>query len=91
MTEYVTREEVLDILDGAQRTAEITSDYHGALQDAVQRVQKLYAYRPDRTSIWKPTASNSNAIYCEKCEFTTLAYKATKYCPSCGRHMENGK
>lgn len=92
MVEYVTKEEVYDILNEVSMTAMIDGkqDAVDAAQDAIKKVKKLYAVRSNVTSCWKTLGMNREAIFCGNCGFKTMAYKNSLYCPNCGRTMLNG-
>ena len=92
VTEYITKQEVLDILRDEQGQALLNKkeDTVAVLTKAMKRVCRLYAVRPERTALWKVIGQNKEYIYCGGCGFKTLAYKRTKYCPNCGKSMMNG-
>lgn len=92
MVEYVTKQEVFDILNDIQMeaTREEKDDAVHAATEAMKRVKALYAVRSNVFSSWKIIGTNRDVIYCGNCAFKTLAYKNSAYCPNCGRTMMNG-
>lgn len=92
MVEYVTREEVVELLRDVQNevTRNGVQDATAALSIAIVRAKKMYAVRPNITATWKTMGASHEFIFCGGCGFKTLAYKRTPYCPKCGRSMTNG-
>ena len=93
MVEYLTKEEVMDLLEGVKHEQVISGNDNGVgVINVVQdRINKLYTVRPVMTASWKTIGYKRDVIYCGRCGFKTLAYKKTKYCPECGRSMLNGR
>ena len=93
MVEYLTKEEVMTLLDGLKHELAIWGSEGGinAIKVAQERINKLYTVRPIMTSTWKTIGYKKDVIYCGRCGFKTLAYKKTAYCPECGRKMLNGR
>ena len=93
MVEYLTKEEVMDVLDGLQHEQNISGDASsvGTLLVAKERINKLYTVRPVMTSSWKVIGNKKEVVYCGRCGYKTFAYKRTQYCPECGRKMLNGR
>lgn len=93
MVEYLTKEEVMGILDGLKHEQTIIGNEGGAkaLSLAEGRINALYTVRPVMTATWKTIGYKKDVIYCGRCGFKTLSYKKTAYCPECGRKMLNGR
>lgn len=91
--EYLTKEDVIDVLTGLKQERIIAKDDAGmgAMAVAIERINRLYTVRPILTGSWKVIGERRDFIYCGRCGFKTLAYKRTAYCPNCGRKMLNGR
>ena len=93
MVEYLTKAEVIALLDGASKEYMMENNNSAvkAIKTITDRVNKLYTVRPIETSRWKSLRANRDIIACETCNYLTKAYRTTQYCPQCGRLMTNGR
>ena len=91
--EYLTKEEIMNVLNGLKHEKLIMQDSNGAtaISEAIDRINKLYSIRPVLTATWKVMGERKDFIFCSRCGFKTLVYKRTAYCPNCGRKMLNGR
>ena len=91
--EYLSKEEIVGVLNGLKHERLIAQDNTGAetVDIALDRINKLYSVRPVLTATWKIMGERKDFIFCSRCGFKTLVYKRTAYCPNCGRKMLNGR
>ena len=91
MVEYVTKEEVYDLLKEIQMQALLKGNQAASevVGDAIRRVRRMYAVRTNVISNWK-REPNRETISCANCGYTTVVYRNSPFCPNCGRSMVNG-
>ena len=86
--EYLSKPEVMEYLQTKRKEEILLGNDGKTLTEVINHFNSLYSFRPTLQSKWM---KRGDYITCGRCDFKTLVYKNSRYCPNCGRLMSNGK